>query len=77
MEYLPKVKPLTEKEKKDSAFIKELAGEMKVSGVTCEQLAVSLGISLNTLYRKRKNPETFELRELRILKDMFPGMNIL
>jgi DNA-binding NtrC family response regulator len=73
---MPRIRPLTENERKDRAFQEHLHGAMKAARITYGQLAQILGISVNTLYRKRDNPETLTLREVRILEDTLPGIVI-
>lgn len=73
---MPRIRPLTENERKNRAFQEHLHGAMKAQGITYEQLARILGISVNTMYRKRNNPETLTLREMRILGDTFPEIVI-
>lgn len=73
---MPRIRPLTENERKDRAFQEHLHGAMKAARITYGQLAQILGISVNTLYRKRDNPGTLTLREQRIIKKQFPGIQI-
>lgn len=49
---------------------------MKVEGLTAQDMADRLGISLNTFYRHRDNPEKLTLREQRILAETFPELEI-
>lgn len=49
---------------------------MKTQRITFEQLAEHLGISVNTMYRRRDNPGTLTLNEQRILRKIFPGLII-
>lgn len=73
---MPRIKPLTENERKDRAFQASLMGEMKAARMTYCQLAEILGVSLHTLYRRRDDPETLTLKERRILIKVFPGITI-
>ena len=73
---MPRIKPLTENEKKDRIIQESLYSAMKATKTTYYQLAEILGISLNTVYRRRDEPETFTLRERRILEKTFPGITI-
>ena len=73
---MPKVRPLTENERKNKQFSEQLAGKMRTSKITCQDLAKCLGISVVTLYRRRDNPETMTLGEIRKLKTVFPELVI-
>ena len=73
---MPRVRPLTENARKDKAFREQLMGEMKANRMTYDRVAEILCISVNTLYRRRDEPETLTLREKRILEDTFPGIVI-
>ena len=73
---MPKVKPLTESERKDKTIKAQLIGLMKVEKIAPSEMAETLGISLNTFYRHRNEPERLTLREIRIIQNKFPGMKI-
>lgn len=73
---MPKVKPLTENERRDKTIKAQLIGLMKVEGLTAQNMADRIGISLNTFYRHRDNPEKLTLREQRILIETFPELVI-
>lgn len=73
---MPKVKPLTESERKDKTIKAQLIGLMKVEKIAPAEMAETLGISLNTFYRHRNEPERMTLREIRIIQNKFPGMKI-
>lgn len=73
---MPKVKPMTENERRDKTIKAQLIGLMKVEGLTAQNMADRLGISLNTFYRHRDNPEKLTLREQRILIETFPELVI-
>lgn len=73
---MPKVKPLTENERRDKTIKAQLIGLMKVEGLTAQNMADRLGISMNTFYRHRDNPEKLTLREQRILIETFPELVI-
>lgn len=73
---MPKVKPLTESERKDKTIKAQLIGLMKVEKIAPAEMAETLGISLNTFYRHRNEPERLTLREIRIIQNKFPGMKI-
>ena len=73
---MPRIKPLTENARYDMAFRKQLIGMMKAEGISYKGLARILGISINTLYKRRDEPETLTLREQRIIKKYLPGIRI-
>lgn len=73
---MPKVKPLTESERKDKTIKAQLIGLMKVDGITAIDMAARLGVSLNTFYRHRDNPECMTLKEIRIIQQTFPEIVI-
>lgn len=54
----------------------QLVGLMKVEGLTAQDMADKFGVSLNTFYRHRDNPEMLTLREIRIIQQTFPGIVI-
>ena len=47
-------------------------------GMTMEELAKELSMSLRTLYRRKQDPSSFSIKEIRILKDRAErvGINI-
>ena len=49
---------------------------MKVEGLTARDMADKFGVSLNTFYRHRDNPEMLTLREIRIIQQTFPEIVI-
>lgn len=71
---MPKIKPLTEREAKNRKIQAELAGQMKFYQKNAEDVAEYLGVSRGTFYRRKSDPETFTLREMRALKTLFPGI---
>lgn len=73
---MPKVKPMTENERRDKTIKAQLIGLMKVEGLTAQNMADRLGISLNTFYRHRDNPECMTLKEIRIIQQTFPEIVI-
>lgn len=73
---MPKVRPLTENERRDKAIKAQLVGLMKVEGIKAPDMAARLGISLNTFYRHRDKPSKMTLREVRIIQQTFPEIEI-
>lgn len=74
---MPKVKPMTENERKDLLFREQLVGKMKVKKISCKEMSLLLNMSINSFYRKRDDPSQFHLSELRVIKNMFPDIQIL
>lgn len=73
---MPRVKPLTENERKDLAVREQLIGKMQVRHINGETLAEMVGVSRNTMYRRIKEPDTLTLKEIREIKKAFPGIVI-
>ena len=73
---MPKVKPLTENERKNLAIIEQVEGKMKANRITHKEMAAALGISLPTLYRRIAKPDDLTIREVRIITKMLPGIAI-
>ena len=73
---MPKLRPITETDRRNQAFQGQLHARMKAEHMSHERLAKMMGISLMTLYRKRDEPEKLTLKEIRILQEIFPGIVI-
>lgn len=73
---MPKVRPLTENERKDLAVREQLIGKMQTRHINGETLAEMVGVSRNTMYRRIKEPDTLTLKEIREIKKAFPGIVI-
>ena len=73
---MPKVKPLTENERKDREIIEQVEGKMKACRITHKAMAAALGISIPTLYRRLDEPDTLTIREVRIMQKVLPGLAI-
>ena len=73
---MPKVKPLTETERKNLAIIEQVEGKMKAYRITHREMAAALGISVPTLYRRIAKPDDLTIREVRIITKMLPGIAI-
>ena len=73
---MPRVKPLTENERRNERLQFQLAGLMKTKKISGAGLAKKLGISTQTFYRHRDHPENMTLREIRILREIFPKITI-
>ena len=73
---MPRIKPLTIEERKNAAIRGEIAKHMAETGTSIPHIAEMLKISNATLYRKLRNPGSFTLKEVRCLRNLFPGINI-
>ena len=73
---MPKLRPLTEAERRSQAFQGQLHARMKAEHMSHERLAKIMNISIMTLYRKRDEPERLTLKEIRMLQEIFPGIEI-
>lgn len=73
---MPRIKPLTESDRKNAAVRGELAkfqAELKKDN---DAVAAYLGITVRTYTNRKNNPSTFTLEEQRRLKRLFPGIVI-
>lgn len=73
---MPRIAPLTEEERRNTEIRGELARAMVVTHWDNEKTADALGISVKTLIDRKNHPEKLNLREIRILRRIFPGINI-
>ena len=73
---MPRIRPLTETERKNQSVTIQLVGRMKVEKVPGEKMAALMGVSLRTFYRKRDNPECLTLKDIRTIRQIFPGIEI-
>lgn len=73
---MPRTKPLTDNARMDDSFRRQLVGAMKAERIGYRELAGVLGVSVNTLYRRRDEPETITLKERRLLLKIFPDLKI-
>lgn len=73
---MPRIKPLTETELKNRKIMAELAAQMAFEKKKAVDVARYLGMSPTTFSRRKNDPGTFTVRELRDLKKIFPGMVI-
>lgn len=73
---MPRIKPLTETELKNRKIMAELAAQMAFEKKKAADVARYLGMSQTTFSRRKNDPGTFTVRELRDLKKIFPGMVI-
>lgn len=73
---MPRIAPLTEEERRNMEFRGELARAMKITRWGNEKTANALGVTVKTLIDRKNHPEKLTLREIRILRKVFPGINI-
>lgn len=73
---MPRIKPLTETELKNRKIMAELAAQMAFEKKKAVDVARYLGMSQTTFSRRKNDPGTFTVRELRDLKKIFPRMVI-
>ena len=73
---MPRVKPLTEQERKNRDVRGRIVGEMRNENLTYKQVAEVLGVSVHTVYRRIEKPETLTLREVWKLEQAMPGLEI-
>lgn len=73
---MPRVKPLTETDRRNALVRKELNDHTSEQQMDDKHLADLLGISLSTLYNRKNDPSSFKLGEIRKLEKLFPGIQI-
>ena len=73
---MPRIAPITEEERRNTAVRGELARAMEVTRWDNAKTAAALGCTVKTLISRKHHPETLTLREIRILQKIFPGINI-
>ena len=73
---MPRVKPLTEQDRANRKLRAQIVGRMKNESVTYKSVAETLGISVNTVYRRIDKPETFTVGEIWRLKKLLPDLEI-
>lgn len=73
---MPKVKPLTARERKSRALMGAIAMGMIAEGKSNSDMAAALGMSASTWCRRRKDPGTMTLAELWRIQSLLPGTEI-
>ena len=73
---MPKVKPLTENERRNAEISAQIYGRIRTEKTNGEEVAKRLGIGKNTFYKRVKHPEQFTLNDIRTLQKIFPGIMI-
>lgn len=73
---MPRVKALTENDRKDAVVRGQLAKYQAELNKDNASVAAYLGITARTYSTRKKNPSTFTLEETRRLRRLFPGIII-
>ena len=73
---MPKTKQQIDNDRKDKFIREQLYGKMKTQKVSSEYLASMLGMSLRTFYRMRNEPERMTVRDIRIIREVFPDFRV-
>lgn len=73
---MPRVKPITEADRKNAIVRGSLKDFMERQNVDDKSLADLLGVSLSTLYNRKNDPSSLKLGEIRKLRKLFPGIQI-
>lgn len=73
---MPRVKPLTEQERKNRNLREQIVGGMKNENLTCKNVAEALGVSVHTIYRRIEKPETLTMREIWALQKFLPDLTV-
>mgnify|MGYP003292623920 CR=1 FL=1 len=74
---MPKIRPLTEADRKNQALLGEIAMGMSFARKNNKDMAAALGIKAQTWCRKKKNPGTFTLSELRKIQAILPAAKLV
>ena len=73
---MPRSQQQIENDCKDRAIREQLYGKMKAQKVSSEYLASMLGMSLKTFYRLRTEPWRMTVRDIRIIREVFPDFQV-
>ena len=73
---MPRVKPLTEQERKNRNLREQLVGGMKNENLTYKSVAEALGISVQTFYMRIENPEKLTMKEIWGLQKLLPDLTV-
>lgn len=73
---MPKTATQAENDRKDRAIREQLYGKMKAGNISSERMADMLGMSLKTFYRLRNEPERMTVRDVRIIREVFPDFRV-
>ena len=73
---MPKIRPLTEADRKNQALLAEIALGMSFARKSNQDVAAALGITAQSWCRKKRDPGTFTLSELRKIQSMLPAAKL-
>ena len=73
---MPKTLSQSDNDRKDRFIREQLFGKMKAGNISSERMADMLGMSLKTFYRLRNEPERITVRDIRIIREVFPDFRI-
>lgn len=71
---MPRVRPLTETDRKNQHVAAQITGMMKAQHIKQADLADMMHCHKHTIYRRINSPETLTLAEIRMLKKIFPDL---
>lgn len=73
---MPKIRPLTENDRKNRAILAAIAMGMTAHGKSNGDMITALGMSAATWARRKHDPSTFTVGEIRKIRAMLPGVEI-
>lgn len=73
---MPRSQQQIENDRRDRMIREQLYGKMKAQKVSSEYLASMLGMSLKTFYRIRMEPWRMTVRDIRIIREVFPDFRV-
>ena len=73
---MPRVRPLTEQERKNRYLREQIVGGIRNEKLSYKRVADALGVSVHTVYRRIESPENLTMREIWILKNLLPDLQI-
>ena len=73
---MPKTATQAENDRKDRFIREQLYGKMKAGNISSERMADMLGMSLKTFYRLRNEPWRMTVRDIRIIREVFPDFRV-
>ena len=73
---MPRIKLLTQNDRKNRALLGAIALGMTQEGKSNEDMIAGLGMSAATWARRKKDPGTFTVAEIRKIRALLPGAEI-
>lgn len=73
---MPRTPQQIENDRKDKFIREQLYGKMKARNISSERMADEMGISLRTFYRLRNEPWRMTVRDIRIIREVFPEFRV-